>query len=90
MKKQKIHLKRLSLQKKTIAAVNVNSIQGGTIGNTTILETRLAIICQTNPTNITVAVTVFSKVETKCIECFQDKSKKEIVCNGGVTESILC
>lgn len=68
MKKRKINLKRLSLQKKTIASVNANSIQGGTIGNTTFLATQLVIICTTT-FNVPNTTTRLSNVETYCITC---------------------
>lgn len=87
MKNRKIQLKKLSLHKKTIASVNANAVQGGT---GTLLETQLVVICTTTYTVVPNTLTDLSKVKTKCIECFQDKSKKEIVCNGGVTVSILC
>ena len=67
MKKQKVTLKKLSLQKQTIASVHAKAIQGGTGITTTFLETRLGLICQTNPTGITIPVTAFSVVETKCV-----------------------
>ncbi|WP_298508284.1 class I lanthipeptide [uncultured Kordia sp.] len=68
MKKRKIQIKKLSLQKHTIASVNANSLQGGTGGNITLLETRIVLICDTN-TNLTddTVTTVLSNVETKCI-----------------------
>ena len=67
MKKQKVNLKKLSLQKHTIASVNAQSIQGGT--GTTFFETRIVLICQTNITTITIPITGLSEVETKCITC---------------------
>ena len=50
MKKQKVHLKKLSLQKKTIA--NMETVQGG------IKETQIAVICQTLLNTTLIATTV--------------------------------
>jgi len=47
MKKKKIKLQKLSLEKQTIASVNSNEIQGGLA--TTHLETRFVTICKTGP-----------------------------------------
>lgn len=44
MKKRKVNLKKLSLQKKTIASINADSVKGGA---GTILETNIAAICNT-------------------------------------------
>lgn len=88
MKKRKIQRKKLSLHKNTIAAVNANAIQGGTIGtNITLLETRLAIICTTT-TTVTNTVTLRKTVcEITCIECPTDNI---IVCPGTIVKTTLC
>ncbi|MGH1385977.1 hypothetical protein [Kordia sp.] len=90
MKKRKINLKMLSLQKQTIASVNAQSIQGGT--NITLLETQLVIICATTFTvGPTIPVTL-SEVKTKCITCpgFGCPSENGKTCPGPITYSALC
>lgn len=91
MKKQKLNLKKLSLQKQTIASVNVEAIQGGT--GITHLETQLVIICQTTftVTNPTIPITL-SEVKTRCITdpgmaCPSENGK---TCPGPITHSAFC
>jgi hypothetical protein len=66
MKKRKINLKKLSLQKRTIAAMNANSVQGGT---GTLLETQVFVICHTliNTTIVSATNTVVEVTKT-CID----------------------
>ncbi len=93
MKKQKVNLKKLSLQKSTIASVNANSIQGGTIGNTTFLETQLVIICTTT-FNVPNTTTRLSNVETYCITCpgfgCPSDDGKTCATDGSIIKTIPC
>ncbi len=90
MKNRKIQFKKLSLQKNTIASVNTNSVQGG-IANTTFLNTRFALVCdtKTNPGTIE----TLTKGATLCFQftCADCPTKDNIIlCPGTVVNTTLC
>lgn len=70
MKKRNVTLKKLALQKKTIANMNANSVQGGTGGA---LETQIVIICAT--TINTDIVTIGATVRPTCVRVSKDKDE---------------